>query len=362
MRAVDISPDGSYFVVVTTGAYRKGSLWDAASRFELNQSGSTLQPTWVDLDGGDSFTGVAVAGAAIYVAGHNRWMNNPHPNGTNVNAVPGPGAVPRFGVAALDPTNGLPFSWNPTKSRGMGARALLATADGLWIGSDTESFAGQYHARLAMCPLAGGSAIPPATSGSLPGELATLGLDGRLLRRTFDGTNAGPPAEVATNTDWSRARGGFMLSGRLYAGWDDGNLYSWAFDGTTLGAPTPLDLHGLPASEFPVARLSGMFFHHGRLYYTLGGGPLLYYRYFTPESGVVGAETFVASGRGDGLDWRNAGGVTLAGGRLYWARPDGSLYRADFNGDHPVPGSVAVAARPAPGGPWPSRGLFLIAS
>lgn len=34
-----------------------------------------------------------------------------------------------------------------------------------------------------------------------------------------------------------------------------------------------------------------------------------------PESGVVAAETFVTD-RGDGLDWRNAAGVTLAGDRL----------------------------------------------
>ena len=360
MRAVDIAPDGSWFVVVTTGAYRKGSLWDAASRFELTQSGTALQPTWADLDGGDSFTGVAVTGATVYVAGHNRWMNNPRPNGTNVDALPGPGAVPREGIAALDPANGLPYSWNPGKTRGKGARALLATADGLWVGSDTESFGGQYHARLALCPLAGGAAIPPAVSGTLPGDLALLGLDGRLVRRSFDGKSAGSPAEVATNTDWSRARGGFMLSGRVYAGWDDGTLYSWTFDGHNLGSPTPLDLHGLPATEFPVTRLSGTFVDRGRLYYTLAGDPLLYYRYFTAESGVVGAETFV-TGRNNGLDWRNTAGLTLAGDHVYWARTDGSLYRVDFNHGHPVAGSLTVVARPDSSGRWASRGMFLIA-
>lgn len=44
-----------------------------------------------------------------------------------------------------------------------------------------------------------------------------------------------------------------MLSGRLYTGWDDGKLYSRPFDATNLGAPTPLELYGLPASAFPVA-------------------------------------------------------------------------------------------------------------
>lgn len=67
-----------------------------------------------------------------------------------------------------------------------------------------------------------------------------------------------------------------MLSGRLYAGWRDGNLYAWTFDGTTLGAPTRLDLHGLSVPDFPVARLTGKFYDRGRLYYTVAGDPLLY--------------------------------------------------------------------------------------
>jgi hypothetical protein len=359
MRGMDISPDGSYFIVITTGAYRKGTLWDSVSRWEFGPAGPAQQPTWVDLDGGDSFTGVAVTGTAIYVAGHNRWMNNPHPNGTNVNALPGPGGVPREGIAALDPANGLPLSWNPGKTRGKGSRTLLATADGLWVGSDTEGFAGEYHARLAMCPLAGGAAPPAAMPGRLPGDLAILGLDGRLVRRSFDGSTAGAPVELNTAVDWSQARGAFMLSGKLYTGWSDGKLYVFSFNGTAVGGATPLELYGLPASEFPITQLSGMFFDRGRLYYTVAGDPRLYYRYFTPESGVVGAETFVASGRSDGFDWSRVAGITLISGRLYWSRPDGSLYRTDFTGGRPAGNSGAVSG-PAAGRPWTSRGLFMV--
>ena len=54
MRDVDISPDGGYFVVGTTGAYRAGSLCDATSRWELGPTGSGQQPTWVDSTGGDT--------------------------------------------------------------------------------------------------------------------------------------------------------------------------------------------------------------------------------------------------------------------------------------------------------------------
>ncbi|HYT39474.1 MAG TPA: PKD domain containing protein, partial [Acidimicrobiia bacterium] len=72
MRDVDMSPDGSWFVVVTTGGYSRFGECDAASRWETSARGSGLQPTWWDRSGGDSFTAVDVTGAAVYVGGHVR--------------------------------------------------------------------------------------------------------------------------------------------------------------------------------------------------------------------------------------------------------------------------------------------------
>src|SRR5215218_8819378 len=123
MRDVDISPDGGYFVVGTTGA----------SRWELGPTGSGQQPTWVDYTGGDTLYSVAITGTAVYVGGHQRRMNN-----SFAADKAGPGAVAREGIAALDPINGLPLSWNPGRDRGVGAFALVATTQGLWIGSDTD--------------------------------------------------------------------------------------------------------------------------------------------------------------------------------------------------------------------------------
>jgi len=65
MRDVDISPDGSYFVVGTTGAFRAGSLCDAAARWERGASGSGQQPTWVDYTGGDTLYSVAFTGMTV---------------------------------------------------------------------------------------------------------------------------------------------------------------------------------------------------------------------------------------------------------------------------------------------------------
>ena len=58
MSDVDIAPDGSYFVIGTTGAFMGGAnagvLCDTASRWEINATGTALQPTWVDYTGGDT--------------------------------------------------------------------------------------------------------------------------------------------------------------------------------------------------------------------------------------------------------------------------------------------------------------------
>jgi hypothetical protein len=202
MRDIDISPDGGYFVVGTTGAYRAGSLCDSAARWET---------------GGDTLYSVAITGTAVYVGGHQRWMNN-----SFAADRAGPGAVAREGIAALDPVNGLPLSWNPGRDRGVGAFALVATAQGLWIGSDTDRIGRyEYHGRIAFMPLAGGTPVPESRVGTLPGDLFRLGTDGTMTVRDFDGATA--------------------------------------------GFTTPIALNGLTSTQFPISRITGMFFWNGRL-------------------------------------------------------------------------------------------------
>jgi hypothetical protein len=170
MRDVDFSPDGSYFAVTATGAYAggifSGTLCDTTTRWETGSTGN--DPTWADYTGGDTTYGVAVTGAAIYTGGHMRWQNNPY-QGDQA----GPGSVAREGIAALDPVNGLPLSWNPGRTRGVGAQALYATSTGLWVGSDTNKIGSprETHSRIAFMPLAGGTTIPSVNAAALPNDL-----------------------------------------------------------------------------------------------------------------------------------------------------------------------------------------------
>ena len=366
MRGVDISADGSFFVVVTTGR-RPRPLCDAVARFELHHTGQNIAPTWVDYSGGDTFTSVAVTDAAVYVGGHQRWMNNPfHVGDTGQFASPGVGSVPRPGISALDPRNGLPLTWNPGREpRGLGVFALLATPQGLWIGSDTDYVGGEYHPRLAFFPIEGGTFVPQPAPSLLPGVISIVapGTGQGLVSRPFDGVTAGPATILAAGVDWSAARAAFFADGQLYTAWADGRLDARLFDSALggLGPPIPVDLYGLgqfDAARFPVGRLTGMAFvaEHGRLYYTIQGDPRLYYRYFTPESRLVGGLPFVASGQADGLNWSTVRGFTIAAGHLYFARPDGTLNRIAFQDGRPVPGTATVVDAT---GNWSSRGMFV---
>lgn len=148
LRGVDFSPDGTYFVVVSTGRLGGADrMCDTAARFDTAGTGEH-RPTWVNHTGGDSLYTVSVTGPAVYVGGHQRWMNNSHGY-----EAPGRGAVSRPGIAALHPRTGAALPWNPTRSRGVGVRAMLATPDGLILGSDTDRLGNEYHARLGMFPL-----------------------------------------------------------------------------------------------------------------------------------------------------------------------------------------------------------------
>jgi hypothetical protein len=340
LRGVDFAPNGKYFVVADTGGPFPGTFCDSTQRWETSAIGSGLAPTWIDYTGGDSLTSVSVTGAAVYVGGHQRWLNNPY--GNNAAAA---GAVQRFGIAALDPLNGLPYAWNPGRDpRGTGAWALLPTSKGLYVGSNTAYIDAAYRNRIAFLPLAGGETPPTYTAQGLPGTLYAIG-SSTLTGQSFNGTSLGSASVVSTpGVDWSQARGGFLLGGKLYTAWSDGNVYERTFNGTTLGAPTALELNGLSPTYFAAANVTGMFYSVRRIFYTEAGSPYLYWRWFEPEDLLVGAQEYIASGNGDGLNWSATSGVALAAGRLYYATSSGSLQSIAFTNGVPVPGTQTTIA------------------
>ena len=539
---VEFAPDGSYFVMVSDGAgYWPQTLCDTATRWATN-AGPGQSPTWIDYTGGDSMFSVAITGAAIYIGGHQRWENN-----GPVGDVAVLGAVSRPGIAALDPQNGMPFKWNPTRTRGIGVQDMLATPTGLLVGSDTTFLGGKYHARLGMFPLAGGSVVPLGTTATLPGDLYSLpakscsaadvsilyrvntgggtlpaldcgpdwaadaaadnplrtsgsnaapwdpvasidpsvpattpsavfsserwdpsdapemqwsfpvaagkhiqvrlyfanrysgtsqvgqrvfnvSIDGTPVlsnfdivadvgdqtgemkafnvtsdgtvnidfshvvenplvdaieivdrdatpgpnptptyfmkkRAAFDGNSVPPATTFSTpGIDWSQARGSFVLNGKLYAGWSDGNLYSWTFNGTTLGTRHDVITEGnyVLGHWIDFASVTGMYWDGGRLYYTLAGDSRLFFRYFTPESELVGSNESWVSGDGDGLDWSDVRGMTEAGGHIFYATSDGDLHRIDESGGVPTPGTDTVIGGPGVDGvSYLSSGMFV---
>ncbi len=233
-RDVDFSPGGDYFVVSATGAFAggagSGTMCDTVSRWNTRSTGN--DPVWSDYTGGDTTYGVAVTGSAVYVGGHMRWQNNPF-QGDQA----GPGAVPREGIAALDPVNGLPLSWNPGRARGVGAQALFATPQGLWVGSDTNQIGGVRRGRLAFMPLAGGRQVPTIDPAALPGDLflaqRTGGAGANVLYRV---DAAGPAVQSGDGgPDWTTDDG--FASG--------GNVADWGATvprDATVPAGTPADL------------------------------------------------------------------------------------------------------------------------
>jgi len=154
LRGLDFAPDGTYLSVVTTGHHADpNSVCDSAARFRVTGTGAH-NPVWVNRTGGNSLFAVADTGAAVYVGGHEQWLDNP-----DGNKSAGPGAVSRPGIGAINPTTGKALSWNPTRSRGVGVEALATYPagsgypGGLLVGSDTDQLGHEYHGRIGAFPL-----------------------------------------------------------------------------------------------------------------------------------------------------------------------------------------------------------------
>lgn len=377
VRDVDYSPDGSYFVIGSTGG-GINDLCDDVARFETTDRGTNVQPTWVASTGGDSVYTVAATGPAIYAGGHFRWFNNPMANDRA-----GAGAAPRPGIAALDPDTGMPLAWNPGRHpRDKGVFAMLATDRELVLGTDTAWFGNQQYftPKLVSIPLAGGASALPKRTPALPGSLnAVRGstssptVSSRLL------TTAGVGAAMTSPTlpGGVDVRGAFVVDDKLFLAGSDGVMYRRGYDangviGGTAEVVDPYNdpywstvLTGLRSNTETYRGISSglgsrlrtatsLFFLDDRLYYTLSGSSQLYSRVFEPGSGTSYPVEQVVPG----VSLPSLSGGTYAGGHLYYAVSNGQLVRQAFDGR--TLGTPVVVGGPAVDGTdWRAKALFV---
>lgn len=152
VRDVDFAPDSSYFVMASTGGHRINGeapgqvLCDSAARFDVADL-SPRTPRWINYTGGDTLHSVAVTGAAVYVQGHSRWLDNPYGRDSA-----GTGAVERPGGGAIDPTTGMALPWNPQMPQQVGGYQITPTDAGVWFATDGMRFGGKYRRGIRFVP------------------------------------------------------------------------------------------------------------------------------------------------------------------------------------------------------------------
>ena len=372
LRDVDFAPDGSFFVIVTTGAWGGSTrTCDSATRYETYLTGAQSY-TWIEHTGGDTFWAVEVTGPVAYVGGHFRWLNN-HLT-SNGNSA-GPGAVAREGIGAIDTRNGLPLTWDPGRKRGIGVFDFLVTQEHLYAVSDTETWGGEKRERLAAFPFAGGTNLPQEKMGSIPGDVVQLGPDNTSdVRSRYLTGNTAPTTTIPTMPNgpetWANVRGATMIDDTVYTGWSDGTLKKRTFDGLKFGPVSNLNLNGGQFAQ-DIPKITSMFYdkRDGRLYFTIAntkkgnkenndGG--LFYRYFTPESGVVGALRYdqLRQASVTAIDAAHIQGAFLVGDQLHFVDKSGVLKRITFNKGGTFTGATTTVNSTLTGG-WDARGVFL---
>jgi Ricin-type beta-trefoil lectin domain/Domain of unknown function (DUF5122) beta-propeller len=208
VRDIDFSSDGSFFVVVDSGYEPAGGspgICDAAARFETGATDTKVPPVWINFTGGDTIQSVAVAGAIVYLGGHERWVNNE----CGSNHVCEDNAVLVNGIAAIDANTGLALPWwQPGTTRGVGVESLTPVpagtvsgfGGGLLVGTDVQTIGGTFHGENALFPLTSTAAQAPG--GPIPSGMFSLGRPGGQA-----GTTSGRAAMCVDDTGNSAATG-----------------------------------------------------------------------------------------------------------------------------------------------------------
>ena len=345
-------------------------------KFKTNNPVADAKPEWVSASGGDTLWAVAASEHAVYVGGHQRWMNN-----TLGNDRATPGAVPRSGLAVLDPLSGVPMKWNPGRvPRGTAVFGLLVARDGVWIGSDTDYISvnpAYKRQKLAFFPYQGGYTATATTTPTLPATVyvgrGASGSATSVSSWSFNGTTAGSETTSGSAIDWSTIRGSFTVGNKLYLG-TASTLRVAGFNGSTIGTLSDVNPYhdpkwmnwpngsggtydgATPTFYGQLSSVTGMFYHQGKLYYANSGASLRSLP-FSPDSGIVGP---VATAVSSSMSFADVGGMFVAGSKLYYVkRSTGDLFSIAWTGTT-TSGSATLVNGPSNGGRnWNGRALFL---
>jgi hypothetical protein len=153
VKDVDFAPSSRFFTFASGGGHLIDGegpgqvLCDSAARFSVSELSPTV-PVWINYTGGDTLHSVVDTGAAVYVQGHSRWLDNPY--GVE-NA--GPGAVERRGGGAIDPVTGKALPWDPGMPQRKGGYQIFANQQGVWFATDGRWFGGEHHRGIRLAPV-----------------------------------------------------------------------------------------------------------------------------------------------------------------------------------------------------------------
>ncbi len=350
ITSVRFSPTSDYLVTTAALAWGGGAendaLCDSAARFETPGAGAigtgtNIEPSWVTYAGIDTLYRSEITDAAVYIGGHNRWLNTPYL---------GDGAVARLGgLAALDPLTGVPLSWQPdtTETRPVrGYEAMLHDGDLLLLGRDGNTVGGQLRQRVAAFSTANGPTNPAPETKTFPVQFFAKFTDDVVYRATYDGTSFGSFEAVSgggiDGAGWSNVDDGFLQHGKLvHFGQGDSAYHRRDFAVGAVGTSTNLsatvgyvtwnrDRDSEPYNQpRGIDDTTSAAYLDGRVIYTKSNDSRLFWRHYSLESGIMGGEEFVLSSS----NWSGMRAMTVIDGRLYGAWSNGSLYSWPLTSD-----------------------------
>ncbi|NNC78574.1 MAG: hypothetical protein HKN94_00340 [Acidimicrobiales bacterium] len=182
-----MSPDGSFLVMGTSG-FDEPPCQDSVIAFPIG-GGPNAPARWSHAMR-DTVTSVAVSEAAVYAGGHFCRIDV-GPRATvgegrdNIFCTGGvaaryPTGAWRWQLAALAPSDGTPFAWDPGMNAFRGSRFMRVTNQGLYIGFDGDEVNDTRVGSLTLLPLGPAPTIPPIPRVFCNGVLATIvGTEGR---------------------------------------------------------------------------------------------------------------------------------------------------------------------------------------